>query len=101
MNKHTPGPWDFDSFALREEIRAENNPLIATVCSVHCDSPEQMKANARLIAAAPELLEALRWYAELAEDLNRYPWTVESTLAELRNDGGKRAKEVIAKAKGE
>ena len=58
MSKHTPAPWVYDSFALRKEIRSESNPLIAVVSSVHCSSPEQMRDNARLIAAAPELLEA-------------------------------------------
>ena len=88
MNKHTPGPWDFDSFALREEIRAENNPLIAIVCSVHCDSPEQTKANAHLIAAAPDLLFALeKVYTDMNDDMP----------VRLR----KVCYEAIAKAKGE
>lgn len=89
MSKHTPGPWGFDSFALREEIRAENNPLIATVCSVHCDTPEEMRANARLIAAAPELLWTLE---KLVERVGGDEWFAEWAGM---------ARAAIAKAKGE
>lgn len=90
MSKHTPGPWGFDSFALREEIRAENNPLIATVCSVHCDSPEEMRANAHLIAAAPEILEALEMMLEMSEMSGFGKAAAEDV-----------ARAAIAKAKGE
>ena len=58
MNKHTPKPWlagtDPDAFNI--EINRGNN-LIAVV--VYCDTREERMANARLIAAAPELLKAL------------------------------------------
>ena len=60
--KHTLGPW-----AIRKEnesfisISAENHySLIDTWAIDEGISKEQMQANARLIAAAPELLEALR-----------------------------------------
>lgn len=60
MSNHTPGPWAEDKFALSVEIRSIGNPLIAVVQSRHCESPEEMAANAKLIAAAPMLLEALQ-----------------------------------------
>lgn len=69
MSKHTPGPWSvtessdwtgmsgvslgIDDAAGQE---GERDYHLATV--VHGD-PEELAANARLIAAAPELLEAL------------------------------------------
>ena len=90
MSKHTPAPWVYDSFALREEIRSESNPLIAVVSSVHCSSPEQMRDNARLIAAAPELLEAL-------EALLNEPTNAPDYLPTKLWD---RAREAVAKAKG-
>ena len=46
MTQHTPGPWNVDG----AEITDGKEPL-ALCCST--------EANARLIAAAPELLEAL------------------------------------------
>jgi len=54
-----------------------------------------------LEAQRGELLEALGWYAYVTEDANRYGITRDLAQAELRSDRGKRAKEAIAKAKGE
>jgi len=62
--------------------------------------PGAQKAH-RLAAAAPDLLEALEWYAEQVEDLNRNSWTAEKALGVLRADRGKKALAAIAKAKGE
>ena len=67
--KHTPGPWKIenhvDSFAVRRitthadhaEI-PENRIVIETILSIH-DGTLPNRANAALIAAAPEMLEAL------------------------------------------
>lgn len=58
---HTPGPWDCDG----SEIHAENL-CIANAYRPRTDDEgnwmaiEEVQANARLIAAAPELLDALR-----------------------------------------
>lgn len=58
---HTNGPWGYEDFALSSDIVAIGQKLVATVQSRCCNSPEEMRANAKLIAAAPEMLEALRW----------------------------------------
>lgn len=57
-NKHTPGPWTEHTFADEKfvEIRAGGGCRI--VAHVFLDNGNR-EANARLIAAAPELLEAL------------------------------------------
>jgi hypothetical protein len=57
---HTDGPWGYEDFALSSDIVAIGQKLVATVQSRCCNSPEEMRANAKLIAAAPEMLEALR-----------------------------------------
>ncbi len=51
--KHTPGPWNFDAYG--EVFHISNNGFVASVYG-----KTENEANARLIAAAPELLEALR-----------------------------------------
>lgn len=60
--KHTPGPWNFqpcDEYAYSFEVLCEKDYYIATTHDgVRGDS--NAGANARLIAAAPDLLEALR-----------------------------------------
>lgn len=65
--KHTPGPWVVDLKPLEEDGRVFVYPLgdddfatRADVCDVHAwDGETARDANARLIAAAPELLERL------------------------------------------
>jgi hypothetical protein len=58
--KHTPGPWVFD------EDECSEIPALHLYCADSKNpfhgsrSEEELKANARLIAAAPELLEALQ-----------------------------------------
>ena len=78
--KHTPGPWwvgGIDSDEVHCRIFAKD-----TGCNVHVklvDAPsvgglipdEQLKANARLIAAAPELLAfAQEWLERQGTDEN-------------------------------
>ena len=55
--KHTPGPWYQNIDGHRRVIHDETATRTLAVTD---DCDEQDGANARLIAAAPELLEALR-----------------------------------------
>lgn len=60
MSKHTPGPWEFaDSWVQT----AKHKMPIANMNFAAANA-----ANARLIAAAPELLSALRGLCELEAD---------------------------------
>lgn len=74
--KHTPGPWtchvtvtDDDSWAPGvQKVEVESGEtLIASYKTEYVEYPSQdeCEANARLIAAAPELLEALSALMEL------------------------------------
>lgn len=60
MPKHTPGPW------TAKEVG--NNWLIETgpdgAGFIIPGYPDEMGANAKLIAAAPELLVALKWFID-------------------------------------
>ena len=53
MITHTPGPW----YKTEGLISDSNGVHIATACDTRYENAE---ANARLIAAAPDLLEALK-----------------------------------------
>lgn len=63
MSKHTPGPWSlnkrFKSPVVALDLK-DGGALLPIVDAVHGFDNAQAKANARLIAAAPELLEALQ-----------------------------------------
>mgnify|MGYP003341995656 CR=1 FL=1 len=95
MNTHTPGPWkhydDSENSVHRHEIVA----LGKTVARIYCTNGAQIEdaANARLIAAAPDLLEALQ---EILEQPN-YTWDKEKILQEVKRIAGS----AIAKATGE
>jgi hypothetical protein len=62
MSKHTPGPWKESKNVMEqpviESVRPDNDAFI--ICQTF--GPDKHD-NARLIAAAPDLLEVLRWTA--------------------------------------
>lgn len=53
MSKHTPGPWSINGNAIETDDMA-----IAHIYDPDENGPDEYAANARLIAAAPELLGA-------------------------------------------
>ena len=84
--KHTPGPWKLDTkWALIMHGATE-------ICAIHTGN----FANARLIASAPDLLEALQEYLNIDNDLiGGMPRT------ERHEDADSQARAAIAKATGE
>lgn len=90
MSKHTPGPW----------VAERRSTMVATAIDgaygyelfdVRCDVPE-FEANARLIAAAPDLLEVLEQFVAWVDAPSESAFS-DSQLAAARA--------AIAKAKGE
>ena len=89
--KHTPGPWDCKVFNNGAYIIADGPVDELSSCIIasrneHPDPPTG-RANARLIAAAPELLDALVYMRR-----TMYSDTSEESI---------KADEAIAKATGE
>ena len=98
--QHTPGPWKYDAtdpdFVEVYEIGSGRKYVVASVTrqtAVAWPLPAddaQTLANARLIAAAPALLEALKWIVASAHYKDsKIPWVEVD-----------RAKKAIALAKG-
>jgi len=76
--KHTPGPWEAEAAGRhRKEIYA-NGVGIATVW--RSGTGNQIHATARLMAAAPEMLEALNAIVSIAD----YSHQETALLAQLR-----------------
>jgi hypothetical protein len=97
MNKHTPGPWKTSNDGCDiEAIYGPNKEDVLGICSMYAD--ESSEANAALIAAAPELLEALNNLCNvLSDDGNDYRYSqLFNTVMAARN----RARNAIAKAEG-
>jgi len=80
---HTPGPWNADGYHVRQNGQGGTR-MIADVCYTgpHHTPPDEYpkscriadEANARLIAAAPELLEALRECLSIIGKDPRWEW---------------------------
>ncbi len=80
MTTHTPGPWTIDD----DRFIVSNKMLIGQTFNT-CD---EYSANARLIAAAPDLLEALEYLVGAYD------------IAAPTADDWDRARLAISKAKG-
>lgn len=57
---HTPGPWSILQNGDGYEVEARGRPHLMTVADIIGRPSVEIAANAHLIAAAPELLAALR-----------------------------------------
>lgn len=64
MTKHSPAPWTFSGPPRNIHVIEANAPH-NRVCFLTSDGPTE--ANAKLIAAAPELLAALRGVLAVAD----------------------------------
>ena len=62
MSKHTPGPWSAHKPSAVLGIKTDGRQwyIRAKDCTVACTLDGESEENARLIAAAPDLLEALQ-----------------------------------------
>lgn len=89
--KHTPGPWKVWTHPRNENEVYVDGANGRSVCYVIHDDDErkEQKADAVLIAAAPDLLEALKAYQEA----NRVSNDSQAELYEM-------AEAAIAKAEG-
>lgn len=87
VTKHTPGPWDRTNLTVHTKSTAERGALgIARVFeagieTAAADSVFQATANARLIAAAPEMRDTIR---KLAELIRRDETAVDAIATEAR-----------------
>ena len=100
---HTPGPWtvtalrkyfDLDQFEIRKPLTT----ITDTIATVY-----ESNANARLIAAAPDMLEALRelrMYADLKLKQHRQDYSEEHCMVQTAIRMIATADAAIAKAQG-
>lgn len=102
MIGHTPGPWQIDaesdsgSFEIWGGSIESMAPMICLNTEENPDRAQEAKANARLIAAAPDMLEALTVIA----DWDTAPITDEGkqSLLDIIKSICDRARSEIAKA---
>ena len=95
MSEHTPGPWfapERTHGTIYVEARLRGTLLQEVAACGPTEHHSQQAANARLIAAAPELLAALRDLEAMAERYRPPGYPVP--------EAQKKARAVIAKATG-
>ena len=101
MSAHTPGPWVAVKNSCFWDINIAGSWLtVADACaSKHLPDGDNGEANARLIAAAPELLEALKEMLVDYDDASG-EWSGSDVIAKAYRIIDK-ARAAIAKAEGE
>ncbi len=91
-NKHTPGPWGLEHHLLQDGNGGEKYSLVTIrpnkTIKIHTWKDED-EANARLIASAPDLLEALEGLMKNEPQDAEYPGWLQ------------KARSIISKAKRE
>ncbi len=92
---HTPGPWGYSE----GEIYRGNNPIASVIPSFGWfRKTAEDEANARLIAAAPELLEQCKLFEKV---LTYYYGTDKNTaISATANENRDNLREVLAKVEG-
>lgn len=101
--KHTPGPWKFDDHLGCRPIKGGKSgshrqaQYKEVACTVGLHDDDEDRANARLIAAAPELLKALEALVWVADSMDSAPIAASVRLETAYEE----AKAAIAKARGE
>ncbi|HBP5172575.1 hypothetical protein [Pseudomonas aeruginosa] len=86
MSKYTPGPWEIERYSDgliqivgNARIVSDDEEIVTTVVEAVARGDE---ANARLIAAAPELLEALQAVIDYGS-MTGAEWVAEQALAAI------------------
>ena len=97
MSKHTQGPWAVRDIPTGQRYIGPSQdggaPSVALVLSRVNVPDERLAADARLIAAAPELMEALQRLSAQCERMRM--------LGQSQSDAERNAAAVLAKATGE
>lgn len=97
--KHTPGPWEF---ATRPDSGGVSRPVVThgmdLICAVsrRDGNDAESESNARLIAAAPELLEVMTKCEALLASIT----SISTDLAPFRDSVLRQARAAIARAEG-
>ena len=89
MSKHTPGPWAQAMYSPADVVTGEDKIIATARGGLNGITRDEAVANARLIAAAPDLLEALKLADAMLSGANMNASVVE-----------KKVRAAIAKAEG-
>ena len=93
VSKHTPGPWSWDianGWLVAPDIEVPEDSDLGTIVLAYCaDDEGPTEADANLIAAAPDLLEACKsaivWvaYATARDPNTTHPKAIQNAQEDL------------------
>ena len=93
MTKHTKGPWTVSEQFEGTQVKISGPEGWLCVALAYGDTNEEAQANARLIAAAPKLLETLKelyanWreYVDTPNDWEELNEQVESAIRKAKGE---------------
>lgn len=78
----SPTPWDVDN---NNNIRTGDGHALAATIVSNAYGLDKTENNALIIAAAPELYEALRMYQEAFEEIRKSAWFLDANFHEIMN----------------
>ena len=93
MNEYTKGPWEFDGeYVWAQSISGcvastETEDVMSGQCVPINMAADVAKANGLLIAAAPELLEALEWAVDNPHDDAYWISQARAAIAKAKGKG--------------
>lgn len=95
MSNFTPGPWKIAQWEQTTSIKANDGVGDVYICNLTQGQGDEGRANARLIASAPELLTALESLIEFAhaalsgtvhaDTLQNYEAIARAAIARVKN----------------
>jgi hypothetical protein len=100
---HTPGPWmlgENTPSELDQPIYANGTEGCVGICVVDLDEADEADANARLIAAAPDLLAACKKIVATHDIRDEHANEYEAGYTEGLGVASKIARDAIARAEG-
>ena len=97
MSKHTPAPWVIDGDQING---ADGAPICETVIAMNAEQAAILAADARLMAAAPEMAAEMRRYLPIIDAIEKDPalWWRLTAGTGIATANGYRA--ALAKAEG-
>ena len=96
----SPAPWTVDN---HNNIRTDDGHTLAATVVSNAYGLDRTENNALIIAAAPELYEALRMYQEAFSEIRKSAWFLDANFHEIMNLNKvmTAAEAALAKAAGE
>lgn len=96
----SPAPWAVDN---HNNIRTDDGHTLAATIVSNAYGLDETENNALIIAAAPELYEALRMYQEAFSEIRKSAWFLDANFHEIMslNKVMTAAEAALAKAAGE